>query len=82
MYKNFFNLLRDSIRGNILILLYPLPGSSLVPFHVTVLGSLFLTLLLTVCRLGSPYGVRYLAMPLTVEPSKPCLCNDHRFLNL
>lgn len=38
MYKNFFNLLRDSIRGNILILLYPLPGSSLVPFHVTVLG--------------------------------------------
>ena len=24
----------------------------------------------------------YLVMPLTVEPSKPCLCNDHRFLNL
>ena len=30
MYKNFFNLLRDSIRGNILILLYPLTGSSLL----------------------------------------------------
>ena len=24
----------------------------------------------------------YLVMPLTVEPSKPCLCNEHGFLNL
>ena len=67
MYKNFFNLLRDSIRGNILILLYPLPGSSLMPFHVTVLGSLFLTLLLTVCRLGlSPYRVRWVMSLLRI----------------
>ncbi|KAK2549276.1 hypothetical protein P5673_030260 [Acropora cervicornis] len=33
------------------------------PFHVTVLGSLFLTLLLTVCCLGlSPYGVSLFGM--------------------
>ena len=24
----------------------------------------------------------YLVLPLTVEPSKPCLCHDARFLNL
>ena len=37
------------------------------PFHVTVLGSLFLTLLLTVCCLGlSPYGVRWVMSLLRI----------------
>ena len=50
---------RDCIKWKVLILLYPLVGSSLTPFRVNLLRSSSLTLFLTVCHLGlSPYGVR------------------------
>ena len=67
VYESFFNLLRDSIRGKVLILLYPLVGSSLMPFHVNLLRISFLKLLLTVCHLGlSLYGVRWVTSLLRI----------------
>ena len=72
--REFFQPFKGQYKGESFT---PLVGSSLTPFHVNLLHSSFLKLLLTVYHLGlSPQ------MPLTIEPSKPRLCNDNRFLNL
>ena len=90
MCGSFFNLLRDTLRGKVLIRPYPLVGPSLTPFHINLSRSSFLTLFLTVCHLGlSPYGVRSVTAFLHIwlclwllNPPKPRLGNDNRFLNL
>ena len=49
--REFFQPFKGQYKGKVLILLYPLVGSSLTPFLENPLRSSFLTLLFTVCHL-------------------------------
>lgn len=72
--KNCVDLSKVNIRKKTLILLFHPLSFVWMPFLVTT----------SLCwKVGHVFPpLPHLVMPLTVEPSKPRLCNDNHFLNL
>lgn len=85
----FSVLLKETSRDNFIMLIHLPPFSLKTPLHVHSSRISSVTLLSYGCLLGCyQFGEKLelsppqLILPLTVEPSKPRLCNDERFLNL
>lgn len=85
----FSVLLKETSRDNFIMLIHLPPFSLKTPLHVHSSRISSVTLLSYGCLLGCyqlgeklELSPPQLILPLTVEPSKPRLCNDERFLNL
>ena len=87
-HQVFFPL-REITRDSLIILISLLIEFSIIQFPVNLLLDLYPVLYsigqllgLSLFGEGSVRLPPHLVMPLTVEPTKPRLCNDNRFLNL